>query len=41
MDFKLTPEIEEKIKLLAIKYESMGQDLTAYLDGLLYANYLT
>lgn len=41
MDFKLTPEIEEKVKLLAIKYESMGQDLTAYLDGLLYGNYLT
>jgi tryptophan 2,3-dioxygenase len=41
MDFELTPEIEEKIKLLVLKYDSMGQDLTSYLDGLLYANYLT
>jgi tryptophan 2,3-dioxygenase len=39
------PEISEKILAqlgkLEQKYDSMGQDLSAYLDGLLYANYLT
>lgn len=39
MDLK--PEIIEKIKLLDAKYQSMGQDLSSYLDGLLYADYLT
>ena len=39
MDLK--PEIIERIKLLDAKYQSMGQDLTSYLDGLLYADYLT
>lgn len=38
---ELKPEIVEKIKLLAAKYESMGQDLASYLDGLLYSDYLT
>lgn len=39
MDIK--PEIAERIQKLAAKYESMGQDLTSYLDGLLYSDYLT
>jgi tryptophan 2,3-dioxygenase len=38
---ELKPEIIEKIKLLNEKYQAMGQDLSSYLDGLLYANYLT
>lgn len=38
---ELTPEIIEKIKLLEEKYTSMGQDMSAYLDGLLYADFLT
>jgi len=38
---KVKPEIEEKIKLLEEKYKAMGQDLSSYLDGLLYADYLT
>lgn len=39
MDIK--PEILEKLKLLEDKFASMGQDMSAYLDGLLYADYLT
>ncbi|MGB0424519.1 MAG: tryptophan 2,3-dioxygenase family protein, partial [Flavobacteriales bacterium] len=39
MDLK--PEIIEKVKLLEAKYEAMGQNLASYLDGLLYADYLT
>src|ERR1035437_6165555 len=38
---ELKPEIIEKIKLLDEKYQAMGQDLSSYLDGLLYADYLT
>ena len=38
-DFK--PEILEKINLLQKKYSAMGQDLSSYLDGLLYADFLT
>ncbi len=37
----MKPEIEEKIKLLEEKYSATGQDLAGYLDGLLYAEYLT
>ncbi|MFZ6050768.1 tryptophan 2,3-dioxygenase family protein [Halocola ammonii] len=37
----LKPEIVEKIKKLQQKYAAMGQDLESYLDGLLYADYLT
>lgn len=33
--------LEEKIKKLQEKYEFMGQDINAYLDGLLLSNYLT
>lgn len=38
---ELDPEIIEKIHQLEAKYASMGQDLSSYLDGLLYADYLT
>ena len=33
--------VEGKIKKLAEKYSSTGQDLTSYLEGLLYADYLS
>lgn len=39
MDLK--PEVVERIKKLDEKFQAMGQDLTSYLDGLLYADYLT
>ncbi len=38
---ELKPEITERIKLLEEKYNTMGQDLASYLDGLLYADFLT
>ncbi len=38
---ELSPEIIERIEQLREKYDAMGQDLTAYLDGLLYANYVS
>lgn len=41
MPTEIKPEIIEKIKLLDEKYEAMGQSLASYLDGLLYADYLT
>lgn len=31
----------EQLKKLEAKYEAMGQDLSAYLDGLLHSDYLT
>ncbi|GAA4330623.1 tryptophan 2,3-dioxygenase family protein [Mucilaginibacter gynuensis] len=37
----ISPEIEKKLALLQQKYEAMGQDMTSYLDGLLYADFLT
>ncbi|CAL1520844.1 tryptophan 2,3-dioxygenase family protein [Chitinophaga sp. MM2321] len=37
----VTPEIAEKITRLEEKYAAMGQNLSSYLDGLLYADYLT
>jgi len=36
-----TPDIEERLARLQEKYEAMGQDMPAYLDGLLYAEFLT
>ncbi|MDP9077326.1 MAG: tryptophan 2,3-dioxygenase family protein [Bacteroidota bacterium] len=36
-----SPEIEERLAQLQEKYEAMGQDMTSYLDGLLYADFLT
>jgi len=37
----LNPEITSRIEKLEEKSASMGQDLKSYLDGLLYADYLT
>ena len=34
-------DILKKLEALSNKYAAMGQDLSAYLDGLLYADYLT
>ena len=38
---ELKPEIVERIPKLEQKYAAMGQDMAAYLDGLLLSNYLT
>jgi tryptophan 2,3-dioxygenase len=38
---EITPEIKERIDKLNQKFASMGQDLNSYLDGLLFADYLT
>lgn len=38
---KSKPAYDEIVRKLEQKYEVMGQDLTSYLDGLLYADYLT
>lgn len=38
---QLTPEIEKKLEQLNEKYAEMGQDLSSYLDGLLYADVTT
>ena len=35
------PAILQKLELLQEKYAAMGQDLSSYLDGLLYADYRT
>jgi len=37
----LSDNIVEKVRLLEEKYAAMGQDLGAYLDGLIYSDYLT
>lgn len=36
----IAPEIEERLRLLQEKYAATGQDLSSYLDGLLYEDYL-
>src|ERR1700749_1632287 len=36
-----SPEMEERLARLQEKYEAMGQDMNSYLDGLLYADFLT
>lgn len=38
---EIKPEIYEKLKLLEEKFNARGQDLGTYLDGLLYADYLS
>lgn len=38
---EIDPKILEQLNKLKQKYDVMGQDLSSYLDGLLYANYLT
>jgi tryptophan 2,3-dioxygenase len=37
----ISPEIEQRLAQLQQKYEAMGQDMASYLDGLLYADFLT
>jgi tryptophan 2,3-dioxygenase len=37
----ISPQLLEKLKALEEKYAAMGQDMPSYLDGLLYADYLT
>lgn len=39
--FEITEEIRERIEKLQQKYASSGQDMLSYLDGLLFARYLT
>jgi len=41
MAMELTPEIIKRLELLQEKFNAMGQDMLSYLDGLLYADYLT
>ncbi|MCX2573452.1 tryptophan 2,3-dioxygenase family protein [Pedobacter sandarakinus] len=38
---EFTPEILQKLSQLQEKYTAMGQDMSAYLDGLQYADFLT
>jgi len=38
---EINAEIKERIEKLKEKYEAMGQDMVSYLDGLLYADFLT
>ncbi|MFT5914326.1 MAG: tryptophan 2,3-dioxygenase [Bacteroidia bacterium] len=38
---EIDSKIVEQLSKLKEKYDVMGQDLSSYLDGLLYANYLT
>ena len=38
---EINPEIRERIEQLQQKYVAMGQDMVSYLDGLLYADFLT
>ena len=40
-DHNFDPSILSKLEALESKYAAMGQDLSAYLDGLLHADYLT
>lgn len=41
LGMNFTPEIEERLNRLQEKYAVMGQDMQSYLDGLLYADFLT
>ncbi len=38
---KVTPEMLDRLAQLEEKYGSLGQDMLSYLDGLIYADYLT
>src|SRR5689334_14016601 len=40
-DNAVDPTLLEQLKKLQNKYDVMGQDLSSYLDGLLYSDYLT
>jgi tryptophan 2,3-dioxygenase len=37
----IAPQITDRLQRLQEKYEAMGQDMASYLDGLLYADFLT
>lgn len=39
-EHNIDPQYLEQLKKLEQKYESMGQDLSSYLDGLLYSKFL-
>jgi tryptophan 2,3-dioxygenase len=41
MDLLNDPKILEKIQLLEAKFKASGQDISSYLEGLLYADYLS
>src|SRR5215203_2546152 len=41
MEQTVEPELIEQLKKLRAKYNAMGQDISSYLDGLLYSDYLT
>lgn len=41
MESKIDPPLIEQVQKLRQKYAAMGQDLSSYLDGLLYSDYLT
>ncbi|MEL6557844.1 MAG: tryptophan 2,3-dioxygenase, partial [Bacteroidota bacterium] len=38
---EINDELLQQLKKLNEKYDAMGQDLSSYLDGLLYSDYLT
>jgi tryptophan 2,3-dioxygenase len=40
-DNSVDPQLVEQLKKLQAKYAVMGQDLSSYLDGLLYSDFLT
>ena len=40
-DQAVDPGLIDQLKKLQAKYNVMGQDISSYLDGLLYADYLT
>src|ERR1041384_5435017 len=41
MSNPIDPKLQEQLQKLQQKYDVMGQDLSSYLDGLLYSDYLT
>src|ERR1700751_4963556 len=41
MSNPIDQNLQEQIQKLRQKYAAMGQDLSSYLDGLLYSDYLT
>src|ERR1700741_542645 len=41
MGESVDPNLINQLKKLQAKYDYMGQDLSSYLDGLLYSDYLT
>lgn len=41
LEKEIDQDILKQLKKLENKYEAMGQDLSSYLDGLLYSDYLT